>query len=128
MLAAEGAARPASHAALKELLGEARKNAGVVLIDAGCILADELAYYSAIHSDAVILVAREDASLYRHLRRAVDLMVQAGVPALTAVLNHAQPLWAQQVIDRLQDSLAIFSRFHRAVNARLKRLWRTRRP
>ena len=127
VLAVEGGTRPASHASLPELLGEARRSAGVVLIDAGCILSDELAYFSAIHSDAVILVAREDASLYRHLRRAVDLMVQAGVPALTAVLNHAQPLWSRQVADRLQDSLAIFSRFHRAVNARLKQIWRTRR-
>ena len=127
VLAAEGGTRPASHARLPDLLSEARKSAGVVLIDAGCILTDELAYYSAIHADAVILVAREDVSLYRHLRRAVDLMVQAGVPALTAVLNHAQPLWAQQVVDRLQDTLAVFSRFHRAVNARLKRIWRTRR-
>ncbi len=120
VLAAEGKGLPASHLKLLDLLTTARQAAGVVVVDAGCLLTDELGIITATHADAVILVAREDASLYRHLRRAIDQLVQAGVPALTAVLNQSRPGMAQSLVDRLQGNLGVVSRLHRAVLERVR--------
>ncbi len=121
VLPAEGGARPPSHALIADILRESAPADGVVLVDAGCVLTDDVGYYAALHADAIILVAREDASLYRHLRRAIDQMVQAGVPALTAVLNQAQPLWLNRLLERMQESLGMFTRAHRYVIQRWER-------
>lgn len=113
LLPAEGGERPSSLRALADLLQEARSTHAAVIVDAGDVLTDDLAYHAAIHADAAILIAREDATLYRDLRRAIDLLSQAGVPALTAVLNHARPPWADRMTDHVQRELGRVSRLHR---------------
>jgi polysaccharide biosynthesis transport protein len=123
VLAAEGGASPESKALLVDILKAARKSHGAVLVDAGSVLDDDVAYFAALHADAVVLVAREDVSLYRDLRHAIDRLVQGGVPALTAVLNHAQPLWLGGVLERLQQNLGWMTEAHR----RALHAWRNSR-
>lgn len=93
-----------------------------VLVDAGNVVGDATAYHVGAHADAAILVVREDVSLYRDLRQAIDAMVQAGVPALTAVLTFANPLFMTRFLDRLQQPLMGLTRIHKWVRRRLPRI------
>jgi polysaccharide biosynthesis transport protein len=93
-----------------------------VLVDGGNVTADATAYHVGAHADAAILIARADVSLYRDLRQAIDALVQAGVPALTAILTFANPLFMTRFLDRLQQPLTGLTRIHKWVRRRLPRI------
>lgn len=58
-----------------------------VVLDLPPVARDDLAQTVLQEVDAAVVVAREDASMYHDVRAAVDALAEAGVPAVTAVLN-----------------------------------------
>ncbi len=120
-LPAEGGGRPPAFSRIADILREAREADTTLIVDAGCVLDDDMSYFTAIHADAVILVARQDVSQYRRLRQTIDRMVQAGVPALTAILNDSRPLWLAGVFDRVQRALSLLTRLHQGACGLLRR-------
>lgn len=119
VLFAEGGERPARLEKLCATIEDLGEAYDFVLIDAGNVLGDAVAYHVGAHADAAILVVREDVSLYRDLRQAIDAMVQAGVPALTAVMTFANPLFMTRFLDRLQQPLMWLTRIHKWVRGRM---------
>lgn len=122
VLFAEGGEQHANLQRLGAILDELRETYDIVLVDAGNVTADPDAYHVGARADAAIVIARADVSYYRDLRRAIDAMVQAGVPALTAVLTFANPLFMTRFMDRLQQPLMWLTRIHKRVRKGLERI------
>lgn len=115
VLFTEGGGSPARLQRLGASITDLCADYDFILIDAGTISDEAEAYHVAAHADAAILVARADATLYRDLRQAIDALVQAGVPALTAVLTFANPLFTTRFLDRLQQPLMWLTIMHKRV-------------
>lgn len=96
-------------------LAWARQEYDVVLLDCAAVLSDEFAAFAAAHADATLLIGREDASLYRDLRRAIDLLLVMEVPALTALLNFTRPSRGKQLRLLLVREMQFISKLHQAV-------------
>jgi len=122
-----------NQARLLELLRDARESYDAVVLDVAPLQDDAMAHVCALHSDAVVLIARQDHSLYRDLRRAVELLIQDGVPALTAVLNQSSPRVPGAGTRWCQSRLRYCSTLHvqavilgKALLARAREFWRSR--
>ena len=72
---------------LEDLVRTLRARYDAVVLDVGPVPEDDLALAALHHLDGVVFTVREDETLYRTLRRALDAAAAAGVPALTALLN-----------------------------------------
>jgi Mrp family chromosome partitioning ATPase/uncharacterized protein involved in exopolysaccharide biosynthesis len=81
----DGSGYPFDWEKLGSFLDECIERYDMVLVDAGA-LPEELTAWMIRRSDGVVLVGRYKQSTYPELKQAADLTVQAGVPALTAVL------------------------------------------
>jgi polysaccharide biosynthesis transport protein len=93
----------------------------IILLDVAPLLGDEFSGFAALHADATLLVGREDVSLFRDLRRSIDFLVQAEVPAVSAVLNFVRPKPAEQIRMVLQQQMRFISRVHRGLNSAARR-------
>ncbi len=89
-----------------------RESYDAVILDLGTIGEDPVAGHLGARADAVVLVAREDSSLFHHLRVAIDEMVAGEVPAMTAVLNRSTAWPADLPIRFLQNRLSVLSNMH----------------
>ena len=96
----------------------------IILLDVAPLLEDEFSGFAAMHADATLLVGREDVSLFRDLRQSIDLLVQAEVPAVSAVLNFVRPKRAEQIRVILQHQMQFVSRVHRGLHAAVRRTLR----
>jgi Mrp family chromosome partitioning ATPase len=76
-----------SKVGLEDLVRTLRARYDAVVLDVGPVPADDLALATLHHLDGVVFTVREDETLFRTLRRALDAATAAGVPALTALLN-----------------------------------------
>ncbi len=83
---ADGSGRPDDIHRITSMIAELREANPITLIDAGSF-PDDLASFIARQVDGVILVARRKQTRFADLRRRLDLLVQAHVPAVTAILN-----------------------------------------
>lgn len=99
-------------AGLLGLLQRARQAFDAIVIDSAPLHSSAVAHACALHADAAVLVVREDVSLFRDLRRSLDLLIQADVPALTAILNHAMPPAAGPLAGLVQAQLRVLSVVH----------------
>jgi Mrp family chromosome partitioning ATPase len=120
VLPAEGGERPVSVAGLAQILMDVKERDTTLIVDADSVLDDDISYYIAAHADAVVFVARQDASLYRQLRFSIDRMTLSGVPAMTAVLNDNRSISLTRVFDRVQDALLVVTRVHQSLRRRLR--------
>lgn len=111
-------------AALGQLIDALRGTYDMVLLDVGDLLRDEFSFYAAAHSDAVLLVGREDVSLYRNLRRAIDVLVAARLPAISAVLNFVRDKRAERVRTSLHSEMRWLSRKHWVLHGMARRVLR----
>lgn len=124
------AGQPAGHptlpdrAGLNVLLNSARQGYDMILLDAAPLLEDDFSAFAAIRADAVILVGREDVSLFRDLRRSIDLLVQAEVPAVSAVLNFVRPKRAERIRLVMERQMQHVSLLHRRLHGTFQRLLR----
>lgn len=117
-----GPARPIpDRAVLAAVLDLARPQYDVVLLDCDAALNDELANTAAIQADATLLVAREDVSLYRDLRRTIDRLVEAEIPALSAVLNVARPRRGELLLAQIYRKMQVISHIHRRLHQMVTR-------
>lgn len=110
--------------ALLPLLAQVRQHYNVILLDNAPILEDEFAHSVALHADATLIIAREDVSLYRDLRRSLDILLDAQIPALSAVLNLSQPKRGARIASILQKEMLLLSRLHTGVHKFVKRILR----
>lgn len=117
-----------SRAVLTAILALARRQYDVVLLDCDAVLSDAVAHTAALQADATLLVAREDISLYRDLRRTIDRLVEAEIPALTAVLNLARPRRGERLLGQLYRLMQLISRVHRRLHRMVARPLARRRP
>lgn len=99
-------------AAFMQTLAELKADYDVILLDAASVLQDDFSYYAATHADAVLLVGREDVSLYRELRQSIDVLVAAQVPAVSAVLNFARIKRAERVRATIHAEMRRLSKKH----------------
>ncbi len=117
-----GPARPIpDRAMLAAVLTLARQQYDVVLLDNDAVLCDELAHATAIQADATLLVAREDVSLFRDLRRTIDRLVEAEIPALSAVLNVARPRRGELLLAQIYRKMQVISHIHRRLHQMVTR-------
>lgn len=72
---------------ITELINELRKPYDFICIDGAPLLHSHLVEQFAIHSDIVALIALGDSSKFRELRKAAELLVLLGVPAIAPILN-----------------------------------------
>ncbi len=87
-------------AGLHEMLQSGRRSYDFVLIDGPPVLDSDIAHKAAVEADVVLLVAREDESLYPQARRTVEWLIAAGVPAIGAVLNFSHPhLFEERIVN-----------------------------
>lgn len=110
-----------NRSAMLKLLDNVRQEYDLVLLDVSNIIDDEFACFAAVHSDAVLLVGREDVSQYRDLRRSIDMLVDARVPAVSAVLNFSRPRRVENVRNVLQKQMQFISRVHRSMHRMVRR-------
>jgi len=110
-----------SRAALRAIIRASRKAYDIVLVDAASILEDDFSCFAAQHADAVLLVGREDISLFQDLRRSVDLLLEAEVPAVNAVLNFVRPKRGDQIRNAMQRQMQLVSRLHQGLHGRVRR-------
>jgi succinoglycan biosynthesis transport protein ExoP len=89
LLPSDGSGRPERIEEYRKLLEALKIKYPFIIVDAGGF-ADDLTAYACRCSDAVLLVAREKQTCYRDLRRGIDLLIQAEVPAMTAVMNFSK--------------------------------------
>ncbi|WP_045221615.1 GumC family protein [Desulfonatronum thioautotrophicum] len=106
------------------LLDEIRQDYDMILLDVAPILGDEFSGFAALHADATLLVGREDVSLFRDLRQSIDFLVQAEVPAVSAVLNFVRPKRGEQIRMVLQHQMQLVSRVHRGLHGAVRRTLR----
>ncbi len=120
-----------SKVGLADLLARARAMYDAVVLDLGPVPADDLAVSALDSIDAVVFTVREDQSLYRDLRRALDGAVAAGVPSLTVLLNGSRGPAAGWLHTRVQRALRPATRLHAQASAECRRRlarWRGGRP
>ncbi|GAB6060086.1 GumC family protein [Desulfonatronum parangueonense] len=113
-----------SRARLLTLLNQVRQDYDMVLLDVAPVLEDEFSSHAAMHADAVLLVGREDVSLFRDLRQSIDLLVQAEVPAVSAVLNFVRPKRSEQIRTIMQHHMQFISSVHRKLHSMVRRTLR----
>jgi polysaccharide biosynthesis transport protein len=112
--------------AFLRFLVRCREHYDLILLDAAPLAEDDFAYYLAAHADAVLLVGREDVSLYRDLRQSIERLVLAGVPAVSAVLNGVRAKRAERIGQVIHAAMRSLSRWHwllhRSIHRGLRRL------
>ncbi|WP_045215630.1 GumC family protein [Desulfonatronovibrio magnus] len=116
-----------NRSAMLNLLDNVRREYDLVILDLSTIIDDEFAYFAAVHSDAVLLVGREDVSQYRDLRRSIEMLVDARVPAVSAILNFSRPRRVENVRNVLQKQMQFVSRVHRSMHRMVRRSLRLNR-
>lgn len=108
----------ASKIGLTDLLAAVRTRYDAVVLDLGTVPDDDLAF-AALHAvDAAVFTVREDHTMYRTLRRALDAAVAAGVSSLTVLLNATRHPPADRWHVWVQRTLRPVTRLHRHVASR----------
>lgn len=114
--------------AFLRLLEQFRGNYDLVLLDTAPLAEDDFAYFVAAHADAVLLIGREDDSQFRDLRRSIDRLVLAEVPAVSAILNFTRPKRGERIRQAVYSQMGTLSRLHwrlhRSIRRTLKNLVR----
>ena len=106
---------------LTDLLTRLRNLYDVVLLDLGPVPEDDLALATLHSVDAAVFTAREDHSIYRDLRRALESAAAAGVPSLTVVLNGTRRPPAGWLHARIQKVLRPITQLHRRAGQEWRR-------
>ncbi len=106
------------------VLAQLREAFDVIILDAAGVLQDEFSYYVASHADAVLLVGREDMSLYRDLRQSIDVLVASQVPAVSAVLNFTRAKRAERVRTSIHAEMRRLSKKHWLLHGMARRALR----
>ena len=76
---------------IDSFLANASKVYDFVLLDLVALSTSDISRETAVKSDVVVITAAQDVALYGDVRGAVEWIVAGGVPAVTTVLNFAQP-------------------------------------
>lgn len=92
------------------MLASAKLAYDFIFIDSGPILERPLTQYLALQADITVLVLHEDVSLYGELRHAMELLHNASVPAMTAVLNFSKPVMSKLLMKRIQEEVLKISK------------------
>ncbi|HMO04979.1 MAG TPA: hypothetical protein PKC67_10780 [Kiritimatiellia bacterium] len=100
-----------------ELLAGLRAAYDAVVIDLPPVVRDDLAQTLLPGVDAAVVVVREDTSMYHETRAAVDALAEAGVPAITAVLNASRRGPAGTGTARIEQLLHRVTVLHRRAAA-----------
>jgi succinoglycan biosynthesis transport protein ExoP len=111
---------------LEELMRIVRERYDAVLFDLGPVPGDDLALALVHFVDGVVFTVREDETLFRTLRRALDAAAAAGVPALTALLNGTCRPTAGWLGTQIQRALRPVTVLHRRAAAEWARRRSTR--
>ncbi len=114
----------ADRPAFLRLLARFRDNYDLILLDVAALADDDFAYHVAAHADAVLLVGREDDSLYRDLRQSIDRLVLAEVPAVSAVLNFTQTKRSERILSTIYAQMRWLSRLHWMLHRSFRRVLR----
>lgn len=118
-----------SKVGLTDLLTRLRNLYDIVLLDLGPVPEDDLALATLHSVDAVVFAAREDHSIYRDLRRALEAAAAAGVPSLNVILNGTRQPPAGWLHNWIQKLLRPITRLHRRAGQEWRRrLHRKGRP
>lgn len=113
---------------LAALLSLARERYDAVVLDLLPAPKDDLAMAALHHADAAVLTIREDRTMYRDLRQAIDAAVAAGIPALTAILNATRRSLANPSTATVRRLLGQVTRIHQAVVAGVRQRLRRQVP
>jgi hypothetical protein len=76
---------------IDSFLENASKVYDFVILDLVALSTSDISRETAVKSDVVVITAAQDVALYGDVRGAVEWIVAGGVPAVTTVLNFAQP-------------------------------------
>ncbi len=97
----------ASRRKLPAFINLVRAQYDAICIDTNPVLKCDLTEYLAIQADAIVLISQGDSTFYRDLRRATEILVRLGVPAIAPVLN-----WGgEKKNDTIDQVLAFLSNF-----------------
>ena len=107
--------------AFLRLLARFRDSYDLILLDVAPMPEDDFAYFVAAHADAVLLVAREDVSLFRDLRQAIDRLVMAEVSAVSALLNFIRPKRGERIRTAIYAQMRSLSSLHWQLHRRIRR-------
>ncbi len=95
---------------LELFITKARESWDVIIFDCPPLLNSDLTQFIALHVDAAIIITREAQTLYADLFKSFEFLIQANVPAVSAILNRASdhPLVTlikvkNSVVERLSD-------------------------
>ena len=116
-----------SKVGLTDLLARVRAEYDAVVLDLGLVPDDDLALAALEKMDSVVFTVREDHTMYRSLRRALDAAATAGVPCLTALLNGTRRPFAGWLHDRIQQALRPITILHKRAGAEWRRRLASRR-
>ncbi len=107
VLPCDGSGRP-TFTPFPALLDKLREDYDFILIDGGS-LPDDVAQFVTRHSDGVVLVARYKKTLFAHLRRGIDQMIQSDVPAVTSILNfsHQSQPFLQTLLFTVMNTVSV---------------------
>ncbi|NBV84988.1 MAG: hypothetical protein EBS01_01705 [Verrucomicrobia bacterium] len=118
---------PILPARMRELLRMSRDVFDCVLVNAAPPLSDALAQFIILETDAAVVVAHEDHTLYSQLLGTLELLRAKPVSALTAVLNFssreeifAQTAFIQRLISKLSN---IRDQCNRRLRSGLRKGW-----
>lgn len=110
------------------LIETAKDNYDLILLDSGVLLENEFTVYVSTRASAVIIVGKEDDSVYKTLRMSIDRLLGAGVPTIGAVLNYSRVKRKERIKKILHAKMNILSEkhwvYHRTIRRMLTRLLR----
>ena len=100
----------------------ARENHNFVVLDADPVVMEPFTRFALLHSDAAIVVARADVTIFDQLTASLEEVRRQSVGALTALLNFSREGCSLGVFERIQCGISALSVFTRRI-----RLLRIRR-
>lgn len=103
------------------LLEELRQQYDLVIIDAGAF-PEEICTHIMRQAEALLLVARYKKTYFSELRKAIDLAIQSGVPAVTGILNFSGSRETPFLVTAIEQSvIAISTRVEKMVPRKMRK-------
>ncbi len=112
---------------LNAFFEKARSAYDCIILDMPSPIDSDISQEAIAKSDVVVLVARQEQTAYRDVRRAVELAAATGVPAVTGVLTFGRtetlPLQAGDLMDHAMTTLsAVHKVFLKWIAARCRKV------
>lgn len=104
----EGGERPPQMERFNSLLADLSQDYEMVIIDAGAF-PENISAHVMRQAEALLLVARYKKTYFSELRKAIDLAIQSGVPAVTSILNFTESRETPYVVSAIEKTVILIS-------------------